>query len=297
MAAVAVGCAVVLAFVFKTRTPASTAAVVPTDPKAVVESASGQTVRVNREQEQVRIGYDRLLAYGDGSTKMMGVKVVTERAGGRVFTLTGKEGQAEQNESVLTVVGDVTITASDGLTVRSERATFAQAEGLARMPGAVEFSKGRLHGTSKGMVYDDADVLTLLEQPVLRVRPQSTGGGMDVAAGGISFDRRQRIIQFDRGMKALRPAEVIEAESALARLAPDTTEDRLEVLELRGNARISPPNQRLARSSERPGRTSTSSTDPTARPSNTWRSPGAPPSGWLANVDSLVRRSPPSRSM
>jgi lipopolysaccharide export system protein LptA len=239
MATVAVGCAVVLAFVFKTRTPASTAAVVPTDPKAVVESASGQTVRVNREQEQVRIGYDRLLAYGDGSTKMMGVKVVTERAGGRVFTLTGKEGQAEQNESVLTVVGDVTITASDGLTVRSDRATFAQAEGLARMPGAVEFSKGRLHGASKGMVYDkNADVLTLLEQPVLRVTPQKTGGGMDVAAGGIAFDRRQRIIQFDRGMKALRPTEVIEADSGLARLAPDTTEDRLEVLELRGNARI-----------------------------------------------------------
>ena len=86
--------AVVVAFAFSARGPESgSPPVTPTDPKAVVESADGRTIRVNRDQEEVRIEYDKLLTYEDGSTKMLGVTVVTERAGGRTFTIAGQAGR------------------------------------------------------------------------------------------------------------------------------------------------------------------------------------------------------------
>src|SRR3954471_16267351 len=57
------------------------------DPKATVESAGGHEIRINREREEVRVNYDKLLTYPDGTSKMVGVTVVTERAGGRIFRI------------------------------------------------------------------------------------------------------------------------------------------------------------------------------------------------------------------
>src|SRR5262245_30814455 len=96
----AVAFAIVVAFALKRRVPPQAAAPVPrADPKAVVESAKGFTLQFNREREEIRVDYDKLLTYADGSSKMLGVKVVTERDGGRTFTITGKEGQVGQKES------------------------------------------------------------------------------------------------------------------------------------------------------------------------------------------------------
>ena len=36
------------------------------DPKAVAESVTGRTIRLNRDQEEVRIEYQKLLTYQDG---------------------------------------------------------------------------------------------------------------------------------------------------------------------------------------------------------------------------------------
>ncbi len=93
IAVAAVAFAVVVAFAFRGRGPTSgSPPVTSTDPKAVAESATGRTIRLNRDQEEVRIEYDKLLTYQDGSAKMLGVKVVTERAGGRTFTIAAKQG-------------------------------------------------------------------------------------------------------------------------------------------------------------------------------------------------------------
>ena len=61
IAVVAVGFAVVLAFAFRDR-PAPDAAppVVLTDPGVLLESAGGQTLRIDRDEERVRIDYQRM---------------------------------------------------------------------------------------------------------------------------------------------------------------------------------------------------------------------------------------------
>src|SRR5439155_16492491 len=100
----AIAFAVVVALAFKRRVPMQPAVpVARTDPKALVESASGRTLRINRNREEVRIEYDKLLTYQDGSSRMLGVKVVTERAGGRTFTMSGHEGEISDRESNLSL--------------------------------------------------------------------------------------------------------------------------------------------------------------------------------------------------
>jgi LPS export ABC transporter protein LptC/lipopolysaccharide transport protein LptA len=239
IAVAAAAFAVVVAFAFRGRGPTSSSPpVTSTDPKAVAESATGRTIRLNRDQEEVRIEYDKLLTYQDGSAKMIGVKIVTERAGGRTFTIAAKQGDVGHDESNLSLVGDVRLAVTDGLVVRTERATYTENGGLVHAPGPIEFARGRLSGTGLGMTYDKTrDLVTLLDQVVVRMAPDAAGaGGLEVTSGTAALNRIDHIIQFERGMKAVRGPETTEADHGSARLSPD--EERLEVLELRGNSRM-----------------------------------------------------------
>src|ERR1700738_4780266 len=98
---------IVVFFAFKRRgAPASIANVVRTDPGAIVQSTGGRITRVTLSREDVSVEYEKQVAYADGSTKMIGVKVVTtERSGGRTDTITGDEGQIGDSESFTTLNG------------------------------------------------------------------------------------------------------------------------------------------------------------------------------------------------
>ena len=201
IAVAAVAFAVVVAFAFRGRGPTSgSPPVTSTDPKAVAESATGRTIRLNRDQEEVRIEYDKLLTYQDGSAKMLGVKIVTERAGGRTFTIAAKQGDVGHDESNLSLVGDVRLAVTDGLVVRTERATYTENGGLVHAPGPIAFSRGRLSGTALGLTYDKtADLVTLLDQVVVRMSPDAAGaGGLDSHGG-------------HRGAQPHRPRHAIRA--------------------------------------------------------------------------------------
>ena len=201
IAVFAVAFAVVVAFEFRPRPADSVAApVARTDLKAVVESTGGRLMRFKREHEDVSVEYDRQLTYADGSTKLLGVKVSTdERGGGRAFTVTGKEGQVGQNESVVALNGDVRLVASDGFTARTEHATYNDSEGLVRAPGPVEFANGRMSGSGVGMTYDkNLDVLSILDQAVLHMAPDPNGGATEVMSSAATFARREKNVRFER---------------------------------------------------------------------------------------------------
>ena len=234
----AVAFAVVVALAFKRRAPSpDSSAVATTDPKAVIETASGSTWRFNREHEDVRVEYEHLVSYPDGAMKLLGITVVTQRAGGRTFTITGREGDVAKDESEFSLTGDVHITNDDGLAVRTERATYAENDGVVRAPDAVDFSRGRMSGSAVGMTYDrKQNVMTLLDQVVLHMTPDAKGGALDVSAPAAVFNRNDQIVHFDRGLKATRGPQTIQADLGLVHLSPD--ENRLEAVELRGNSRM-----------------------------------------------------------
>ena len=238
IAAAAVAFAIVVALAFQRRADIPDAApITSTDPKAVLESAGGRTFRVNRDKEEVRIEYDRLFSYADGSSKLLGVKIITERAGGRIFTVTAGQALVADAESNLELVGDVRLTVSDGMDVRAERATYLEKDGVVRAPGPVEFSRARLTGSGVGLTYDkNRDVLTILEQAVVHVASGKDGGGLDVSSGLAELNRRDQLVRFERTMKASRGGQTIEADAGVAHLGAE--DERLERVELRGHSRI-----------------------------------------------------------
>jgi lipopolysaccharide transport protein LptA/LPS export ABC transporter protein LptC len=235
---VAVACAVAVALTVRRRTPTRVEApLARTDPKAMAESAGGQTIRWNREKEDVQIGYEKLLTYADGTSKMLGVTVKTDRSGRR-FTITAREGQIGSRESIVELDGDVKVEANDGLILRTAHATYTESDGMARAPGQVQFSRGRMSGSGIGFTYDkNQDILSIVDEARVHVAADESGAGaMDVAAGAMEFRRDERTLRFERSMKATRARETLEADIAVAHLTAD--EQRLEAVELRGNSRI-----------------------------------------------------------
>lgn len=242
IAVFAVAFAVVVVFALKRRGPAAGPAAVPRlDPAAVVESTGGRVERFKLSREDVRVEYEKQLVYADGSTKMLGVRVVTDDRSGRSFTVTGKEGQVAQNESTIHLDGDVRLVASDGMTARTEHATFANSDGVVRAPGPVEFANGRMAATGVGMTWDqNRDVLWILDQAVVRVAQDDKGAGAaDITAGTAGFARRDKYVRFERGVKMLREGQIIEATAATAHLSAD--EKRVETVELRESSRVRSP--------------------------------------------------------
>jgi LPS export ABC transporter protein LptC len=240
MAIVVVAVCVAVAVTLKRRRPAASGgALVRTDPRAVVESTGGRSVRFKGGHEDVRVEYERQLTYQDGSTKLVGVKVSTDdRGDGRSFTVTGKEGDVGKDESVVTLNGDVKLVESNGFTAHTEHASFESKTGVVTAPGPVEFSHGRLSGSGVGMLYDkNADSLTILAQPVVHVMPDAAGhGAAAVTSGTAAFARREKLVRFDRNVKVDRDGQVITADNGIAHLSAD--EERVELLELHGNATI-----------------------------------------------------------
>jgi lipopolysaccharide export system protein LptA len=218
-------------------TPQTAPPVPRADPTAVVESEGGSTVRINRNQEEGVLEYQRLLTYANGASKMLGVTITTERRG-QTFTVTGAEGQAGENDSAMELSGGVKLESTDGLVVTAERATYSKADNFVRVPGAVSFSRGRMNGSGIGMDYNQTDdVITIGDRAAIDVKADKDGtGAMTLASGSLEFRRVDKIIRLDRGAKITRDRQTIDADLAVAHLTPD--EERLELLELRNNSRI-----------------------------------------------------------
>src|SRR4029450_4874640 len=139
------------------------------DPKAVAESAEGRLSQMTGMKIPGFLEFDRNLTYEDGSVKFLGARLTTRRAG-REFHLSGNEARVGKEQSHMEVTGNVFLTASDGLKVRTDRATYGSSEHVVRAPNLVKFVKGTMRGSGVGMTYDEErDVLWLLKDVKINV--------------------------------------------------------------------------------------------------------------------------------
>jgi lipopolysaccharide transport protein LptA len=237
-----VGFALVVAFAIRERrAPAAQADAGRTDPVAIAESVGGTSQLAKETRQDFSIDYGRMLAYQDGRVKFLeGVEVrVPQRTpAGRAFVLKASQGEARQDQTVVAVEGDVELTASDGLTARTAKATYESADEVVRVPGQVTFSRKRMTGSSRGATFDRGrDVLWMLEQARINIAADDRGTGkVDMDAGTAGFARRDRYLRFERSLRLVRERQVVEADTAMAYLQPD--EDVLNMIELRGSARV-----------------------------------------------------------
>ncbi|MGB7218487.1 MAG: LPS export ABC transporter periplasmic protein LptC [Vicinamibacterales bacterium] len=238
MASVAFTVVVVLAFKRRAPTPAASP-VVRSDPEAVAESRTGRVARFKLSREDVHVEYDKQLSYADGSTRLVGVTIRTEARGGdRRFTVTGQEGRVGQDDTTITLDRDVRLVSSDGVVVKTEHATYTQADGIVRADGPVEFLRGRTAGSGVGMTYDhQLDVLAILDHVIATVAPDESGsGGTQVSSGAATFARGERSLHFGGGARLQRGGQMVESRSAVVVLSAD--DSRIEAMSLRGESRV-----------------------------------------------------------
>ncbi len=208
------------------------------DPKAVAESAKGRLSQMTGMKIPGYLDFERNLTYDDGSVKFLGPKLTTRRAG-REFRLSGNEARVGKEQSHMEVTGDVYLTASDGLKVRTNRATYGSKERIVRAPNLVKFVKGTLRGSGVGMTYDEErDVLWLLKDVKINVAPdkKTDDPGATIVSGTAGLARRDKYMRFEGGVSIVRAGRTIEAKSALAYLTDDG--NSVKAMELRGDARI-----------------------------------------------------------
>ena len=208
------------------------------DPNAVVESTKGQSILHRGSKQDVRIDYQRLATYATGRMVFYGARVAVLERAGRNFEVAAKEAEVAENQSQIDLRGEVVMKTSDGLTVKTDKAVYTESDQVVRAPGPVSFTRDRMTGSSVGASYDQArDVLWLLDQARITTAPDANGqGGSTVTAGAAGYARRDRYLRFERGVQLARGPQAVRADGALAHLAADA--DQLEMLELRGNARV-----------------------------------------------------------
>ena len=154
IAACAIAFAIAVAMRIRPRVAPAVQRVTTSDPKAVVESAGGFSHRDTRDHEDFSIKYQRQVTYTDGSSKMEGVAIDTDRAGGRHFQITANEAGLSKDQADFTFSGHVQIAVSDGMLIRTEHASYKESDATARASGPVDISRGRMTGSSQGFTYD-----------------------------------------------------------------------------------------------------------------------------------------------
>jgi lipopolysaccharide export system protein LptA len=207
------------------------------DPRATVETRGCDVVQLKGSRQDLRVECDSQVTYEDGQTALKGVTLRVDNRAGRSFTVTGNEARVGTNQSTFDVTGNVRLEASDGLVATAGAATYADAEGIVRAPGPVQFSRGGMSGAGIGFTFDEQrNTVWLLDQAVVRFKGEGGNGPMDVAAGAVGFARTDRYMRFERGVKMNRQGQLIEADDATAYLFPDR--DEPDQIELRGSARV-----------------------------------------------------------
>ena len=238
IAAVVFAIVVVRAFRRPAR-PAPSPVALRSEPGAVVEATGGRVERFKSSREDVRVEYERQLTYSNGSTKLMGVTITTdERGGGRNYTVKSQEALVGENTAAMTLTGDVRLASSDGVTVRTEHATYSDKDATVSAPGHVEFSRGRMTGSGLGMTYETTrDVLVILNQVVVHIAQDDHGAdAADIAAHRAEIARRERSMHFTDEVRVLRSGQDVQSDALTAHLTDD--EKYIERMELRGHSRI-----------------------------------------------------------
>ena len=143
----AVALAVFLWFVIgerRTSTPAPPVAQL--DPRAVSEIKGGDVVQVKGAKRDIRIEFATQVLYEDGAAKYTGFKALIDDRGGHSFEITGAEATVAPQQAAIDVSGNVSVRTSDGLVAKTERASFAEADGILRGAGPIIFERGRTTG-------------------------------------------------------------------------------------------------------------------------------------------------------
>jgi lipopolysaccharide export system protein LptA len=130
------------------------------------------------------------------------------------------------------------VSASSGLSLQTEQATYSRDEDVVRAPGAVTFQNGRMTGGGTGMWYDKQnDVLRVLADASVTMPAGENGtGGAAFSAGTAVLDRVQNFLELTGAAHVVREAQTLDGDAATVRLTDD--DQVITAIELRGHSRV-----------------------------------------------------------
>jgi lipopolysaccharide transport protein LptA len=239
--------AIVLA-TLRQRKPAQSAEALPErrDKTAIVEGHGTGTVEQSKGGRVVfSLKFGSQFTYPDGRSKLTGGVSVTVDRNGRPFTVTSSEAEVSMKGSDLQdahFTGDVKLK-SDDLEVAAADASYKEAEGIVKIPGPVTFTRGRLKGTGIGATYDRTrEVLWLLERAHITVTADKQGqGALEATSSAAGMARLENYIKLTGKGHINAEGRIIDGDDITIMLTPATPEapdQRVQMLQLRGNSRI-----------------------------------------------------------
>ncbi len=233
--------AAVVGWVAYTIRPRETPAPPPkferTDPSAVIEVQGGDALQLKGKDQDLRVEYRVQTTNKDGETSLRGVKIMVSNRGGRNYVVTGEQAFIGKQNTSFDVRGNVKMETDDGLVATSQQATYTDAERMVRIPGAVQFSQGRMTGSGIGFTFDEQrDVMWILDKADVKFAAKDDLGPMAFTSGTFGYARRDRYMRFEKTMHMDRDTQVIDADNAMVRLFADREEP--DYVELRGGAAV-----------------------------------------------------------
>jgi lipopolysaccharide transport protein LptA len=216
------------------------------DPKAVVEGHGTGTIEQSRDGRVIfSLKFGSQLTYPDGRSKLTGGVSVTADRNGRPFTITSSEAEVSMKGSDLDTahfMHDVKLKNND-LEVAADEASYAESEGVVKIPGAVTFARGRMKGSGVGATYDrNREVLWLLDRAYITVMPDSTGkGALEASSKAAGMARLENYIRLTEKAHIDADGRLIDANEITIALTPATPQDpdqHVQNLQLRGNSSI-----------------------------------------------------------
>lgn len=205
-------------------------------------TGGGHLERYKEGKPAFSIKFGGELSYADGRTKLFDGVEVTLPKNGKIVTIKGREAELtappDRDIGTAHLSGDVSLTTDDGLTVNAAKADYDDTDGVARIPGPLTFSRGRMKGSGVGGTYDrDRDVLWILERARVDVAPDEHGAGVvHITAKSAGFARREHYMKFSGDARLEGEGRIITTDEATVHLSED--EQRIEQMELRTNSHI-----------------------------------------------------------
>lgn len=215
-----------------------------TDERAKVESGKGTSATLKAGKILNLIDYQKLLTYDDGRSKAFGVTLNLKDRDGRPVRVTADECEAStppdkpQELTLGRCTGNVKLATESGVTVTSSEATYEEGSGMLTMPGAVEFTKGRMRGTGVGATYDrNRDVLWIKANAHIVATPDEKGqGALEATAASAGLDRAQHYFKLLNGAKIVSDGRAAEAVEIT--LLMDEASEKVQQMQLREQSRI-----------------------------------------------------------
>lgn len=213
----------------------------PVEGTDLYNPGGGSFQRFDGERKVLEVKFGKHLSFPDGRMTLSdGVQVTTNR-NGKDLIVNSREADVKLNGQALETAlfkDDVRLTTADGVEVRAAEATYTEADGIVRIPGAVEFKKGRTTGGGQGATYDrNRDVLWILDKARITVAPDSSGkGAMDGSSSTAGLARAEHYVKLSKDARINSEGRAMQGDEITITLTAD--DQRVQMVQLRGNSRI-----------------------------------------------------------